>query len=204
MHNRHPRAFCFIDHCHQLFRSASRFDSYPHVHLRFSSQNSSFNVCGVLSVAAECNFVGPLFAPLGRAVEESLMACSPQNRHRENPSLHKQSLCRGTRHLGKRWWWRNWNLNLGGVGPFLPCLLRCNYYDLFCLLRFLNSRNWRFASLSLFTIIADAPTLCFLPRWDGQCGGFRNLLCGSRLFMLSASNPRPRQLHSQLFGAFSP
>jgi len=62
------------------------------VHLRFSSQNSSFNVCGVLSVAAECNFVGPLFAPLGRAVEESLMACSPQYRHRENPSLHKNPL----------------------------------------------------------------------------------------------------------------
>jgi hypothetical protein len=63
------------------------------VHSCFSSQNSSFNVYSVLSVAAECNFVGPPFAPLGRAVEESLMACSPQNRHGENPpriKIHRQ------------------------------------------------------------------------------------------------------------------
>ena len=50
--------------------------------------------------------------------------------HRQrNPTLRIRSL------------WRNWNLNLGGVGPFLPCLLRCYYCDFFCLLCFLNSQN---------------------------------------------------------------
>ena len=104
------------------FSIRSRFDSYSHVHSHFSSQNSSFNVCGVLSVAAECNFVGPLFAPLGRAVEESLIPTMSVLRKiaiARIPARIKTG--RRTRHLDKRSSWRNWNLNLGGVGPFLPC-----------------------------------------------------------------------------------
>jgi hypothetical protein len=255
MHNRHPHVFCFIDHCHQLFRSPSRFDSYPHVHSRFSSAGAApscpacpkgasegsflrvrffFPVrcptvaldtfpaqtpalplsCGViLSAVAECNFLRPLFAPLGHAVEESLIARPRRNSprlsfrgdRRARPlrpilsAITEESLITSVPlkiamarippgikihrqrnpTLRIRSWWRNWNLNLGGVGPFLPCLLRCNDYELFCLLRFLNSQNWRPASWSLPATMRPShysrcPILVHLPRALGcSLGGLR-------------------------------
>jgi hypothetical protein len=92
-----------------------------------------------------------------------------------NPTLRIRSL------------WRNWNLNLGGVGPFLPCLVRCYYCDFFCLLCFLNTPNWRLASWSLLATMrpphySRCPILVHLPRALVHSGGLR-ICFGGRGFL---------------------